>query len=574
MRAMINPFAARAIRSAALASAIVACMAQPAASESPAARRFMAVTAHPLASAAAAAILKSGGSAADAAIAAQLVLNHVEPQSSGIGGGGFVLYWDAAAKRLTSYDGRETAPAGATPAMFMSADGKPLAFMTVVRSGKSVGVPGLVALLQELHRRHGRLPWARLFDPAIAVATNGTPVSPRLHRLIAGMPTLAIRAETRAQFFDAGGAPLPVGAIRRNTEFAATLGAIATHGRGAFYGGAMAAGMIEAVRSAADPGSISAEDLANYRPIERAPVCAPYRIFRVCSMGPPSSGGIAVLQILSLLERFPPEKLAAETGEAAHWFVEAMRLAFADRNHFVADPDFVRVPTKGLLDRAYLAQRSDLIEAERALPRVAPGQPPGDHGLRRAPDESREQPGTSHLSIVDAEGNIASFTTTIENTFGAQMMSGGFLLNNQLTDFSFAPQRDGTPIVNRVEPGKRPRSSMAPVIVFDAEGTPVLVVGSPGGSRIIAYVARTLIAALDGGLSMQRAVERGHVAHIGAGAELEQDKAVAALADDLRRRGHDVVVRELNSGLHGIDLRSASLVGGADPRREGTPAGE
>ncbi len=539
------------------------------------ARRYMAVTAHPLASAAAAEILKSGGSAADAAIAAQLVLNHVEPQSSGIGGGGFVLYWDAKAQRLHSYDGRETAPAGAAPDMLLGPDGKPVPFMAAVRSGKSVGVPGIMALLGDLQRRHGLLPWATLFAPAIAAAAaDGTSVSPRLSRLIGTMPTLKSRAETQAQFFTADGEPLPVGMPHRNPQFAATLGSIAERGAAAFYRGPLAAEIVATVRGAADPGSISAADLANYRAIEREPVCAPYRVYRICSMGPPSSGGIAVLQILILLERFPRETVAADSGEAAHLFIEAMRLAFADRNHYVADPDFVRVPTLGLLDEAYLAGRSRLIAPERALARPEPGTPPAEKGLRWAPDDSREQPGTSHLSIVDSDGNIVSFTTTIENAFGAQMMAGGFLLNNQLTDFSFVPERGGKPVANRIEPGKRPRSSMAPVIVFDAESRPVLVLGSPGGSRIIAYVARTLIATLDGGMALQRAIDRGHVAHVGASAELEQDTPAAALAEELRRRGHDVRVRELNSGLHGIDLRSGSLVGGADPRREGLALGE
>jgi gamma-glutamyltranspeptidase/glutathione hydrolase len=534
------------------------------------AKRFMAVTANPLATAAAVEVLKAGGNAVDAAVAAQLVLGLVEPQSSGLGGGGFLLYWDAKAKRLHAYDGRETAPAGAKPDMFLAA-GRPMPFLDAVRSGRAVGVPGIPALLAHVHRRHGSRPWAALVEPAAALAERGFAVSPRLSTLIGSMPSLAERAETRAYFFTAAGVALPAGHLLRNADFAATLRRLAAEGLGAFYRGPAAAALAARVREAG--GALAETDLAAYRVEEREPVCGLYIGARICSMGPPSSGGVAVLQILAILERFPNETVAAEDEKAAHLFVEAARLAFADRNRYVADPAFVRVPVKGLLDRAYLDARARLIDPRHARETVEAGNPPEDKG-EFAPDRSEESSGTSHLSIVDAEGNAVSFTTTIENAFGAQMMSGGFLLNNQLTDFSWEPERDGKPVANRIEPGKRPRSSMTPVMAFDREGRLLLVVGSPGGSRIIAYVARTLMRVLDGGDDIAAAIAKPHVATTGAAAELEQGTDAEKLAERLAAMGHRVVVRELVSGLHGIEIRSGALVGGADPRREGAAMGE
>ena len=534
------------------------------------AKRFMAVTAHPAATRAAYEVLKSGGSAADAAVAAQLVLNLVEPQSSGIGGGGFLLYWDNKAKRLHAYDGREAAPAGAKPDQFMK-DGKPLPFLDAVRSGDSVGVPGAMALLELVHKRHGKQAWADLFKPARALAEQGFRVTPRLHQLVAEAPTLKLRAETRAYFFGGGDAPVAVGTELKNPDFAATLARLAAGGAADFYHGPLAEALVARVREAG--GTLAAADLAAYKVEEREPVCGLYIGLRVCSMGPPSSGGIAVLQILAILERFPSEAVTAEDERAAHLFVEASRLAFADRNLYVADPGFVRVPVKGLLDRDYLAARARLVDLRRALEKVEAGAPPENKG-EFAPGLGEESPGTSHLSIVDGEGNAVSFTTTIENGFGAQMMAAGFLLNNQLTDFSFVPAVDGRPVANRVEPGKRPRSSMAPVMVFDKEGRLIVVVGSPGGARIIAYVARTLMRVLDGGMDIAAAVARPHVATTGTAAELEKGTDAEELAERLQRLGHKVTVRELNSGLHGIQITEDTLIGGADPRREGVAMGE
>jgi len=535
------------------------------------AKRFMAVTANRQATEAAVAVLKSGGNAIDAAIAAQLVLGLVEPQSSGLGGGAFLLHWDAKAQKLHAYDARETAPAGANPRQFLGADGKPLAFLEAVRSGKSVGVPGIPALLAHVHKKHGRAAWADVFTPALAIAERGFAVSPRLNALIADTPTLKEQPETRAYFFLAEGAPLPAGHMLASPAHAATLREFAARGAEPFYRGPLAAAIAARVREAG--GTLAAADLAAYKSEERDPVCGAYIGFRVCSMGPPSSGGIAVLQILAILERFPNETVAAEDERAAHLFVEATRLAFADRNKFVADPAFARVPAKGLLDAAYLAERAKLVDPAKAREKFEAGSPPEDKGLY-APGDGAESPGTSHLSIVDAEGNIVSFTTTIENGFGAQMMANGYLLNNQLTDFNAVPEHDGRPVANRVEPGKRPRSSMAPVIVFDRERRPILVVGSPGGARIIGYVARTLMRVLDGGADIAAAIALPHVVSVGTAAELEKNTDAAKLAERLEAMGHRVTVRDLTSGLHGIQIGDGMLTGGADPRREGVALGE
>lgn len=543
------------------------------------AKTFLAVTANRHASEAAAAMLKAGGTAADAAIAAQLVLGLVEPQSSGIGGGGFLLFWDAERKRVFAYDGRETAPAAAGPALFIGADGKPLAFMPAVRSSRSVGVPGAPALLWEVYKRHGRLPWATLFQPAIKLAEEGFAVSPRLHALVSEQAGLKDSPTARAYFFTPEGRPLPVGTVLRNPAYAATLRAMAAEGPKAFYEGAVAKAMIDAVAAPPAPGAgpsgtLTAADLSAYRVAERAPLCDTYRAYKICGMGPPSSGTLAVLQILRQLERFDAKTVAAETDEAAHLFAESSRLAFADRNLYVADPDFVSVPVAGLVLRQYVTERGALIDPARALPKVEAGQPPRGRRAPLAPDEGEREFGTTHLSIVDAYGNAVSFTTTIENAFGSQIMAAGFLLNNQLTDFSFVAEREGKPVANRVEPGKRPRSSMAPLLVFDKDDRLVLVIGSPGGARIISYVARATMAVLDGGLDAQAALDRPHVANIGGAPELEKDTPAARLAEGLKARGHAPIVRELTSGLHAIEILKPGLRGGADPRREGFAIGD
>ena len=537
----------------------------------------MVVAANPHAARAGARILAAGGAAIDAAIAAQLVLNLVEPQSSGIGGGAFLLHYDGTARALAAYDGRETAPAAAMPELFVKPDGGLPGYIEALVGGRSVGVPGLLRMLEAAHRTHGALPWADLFEPAIALAEAGFAIGPRLNKLLARVPTVARFPDTAAYFLDGDGKPKPVGAMLRNPAFADTLRRIAAGGADAFHRGAIADDVVRVVAtSAINPGGLSAGDMAGYAARLRPPVCLAYRGYRVCGMGPPSSGGLTVLQILGLLERFDVGALAPNSADAVHLFAEASRLAYADRNMYIADSDFVAVPTDGLLDRSYLRARAALIDADVVAADVAAGAPPGAEGARRKA-RSPEPPGTSHVSVVDRRGNAVALTSSIEFAFGSALMVRGFLLNNQLTDFSFAPERDGRDVANRVQPGKRPRSSMAPTMVFDADGRLRLVVGSPGGSRIICYVAGTLIAVIDWGLDAQAAVELPHRCNRGGATELERDTALVALRDALEARGHTVKLRDMNSGLHAVQLGhegdEAVLFGAIDPRREGLAAG-
>lgn len=536
----------------------------------------MVAAAHPLAVEAGHETLRAGGSAVDAAVVVQTVLNLVEPQSSGIGGGAFMLYWDAASRTLTSYDGRETAPAAATPSYFLDADGQPRPFWERVIGGRSVGVPGVLRLIELAHEQHGRLPWLRLLQPAIGLAREGFEVTPRLSQSIAAAREHGLDRypAARRYFFDDDGNALAAGTRLTNPAFADTLAAIAEAGSEVFYRGAIADEIVAAVRATPEnPGLLSREDLARYRVKTREPVCTAYRVHRVCGMGPPSSGGLTVAQILGMLERFDLPAMGYG-ADALHLFIEAGRLAFADRGVYMADSDFVDVPVAGLIDRRYLARRAGLIALERALPEPQPGEPPQARAARYGPHWGPELPGTTHFSIVDAYGNALSMTSSIETGFGSRLMVRGFLLNNQLTDFSAAPTQDGMTVANRVEGGKRPRSSMAPTIVFDERGEPALVVGSPGGSHIINYVAKTLVAVLDWGLDIQAAIDLGHFGSTGQRAYLEADTEAVASQQALAGRGHELSVRSLNSGLHGIVVRDGMLIGGADPRREGVVRGE
>lgn len=538
------------------------------------AKRFMVAAANPHATAAGIAILEAGGSAVDAAVAVQLVLGLVEPQSSGIGGGAFMVRYDAASRAVATFDGRETAPAAATAELFLTAAGEPMQFWDAVVGGRSVGVPGTLRMLEMAHRRHGRLPWSRLFEPAIRLADGGFAVSERLHAMIADDAHLRRYPAARAYFHLESGRPLPVGRLLKNPDYAATLRAVAQGGADAFYRGEIARDIVAAVRGAADnPGLLSEADLAAYEAKLRPPVCIDYRAHRVCGMGPPSSGGLTVALILGLLERFDLASLRPNTADAEHLFIEAARLAYADRALFMADSDFVDVPVAGLLDRDYLRRRSRLIDRTRSMGTATAGEPPSRRTQRHEPGRAVELPSTSHFSIVDAAGNAVSMTTSIESAFGSRLMVRGFLLNNQLTDFSFRAEADGRAVANRVEAGKRPRSSMAPTVVLDARGRLELVVGSPGGSRIINYVARAVIAMLDWGLDVQQAVSLPHVVSRNGTVDLEAGTAAATLADALTARGHEVRVRALTSGLHGIAVPGDTLLGGADPRREGVAAG-
>ena len=541
------------------------------------ARRFIAVTANPHATDAAHAILARGGSAVDAAIAAQLVLGLVEPQSSGIGGGAFMLVHDARASRLHAYDGRETAPAAAAPERFLGPDGRPMPFRDVVATGLAVGVPGTMRLLELAHRRHGRLAWSELFAPAIALAEAGFRVSPRLATLIAADTHLARDARASAYFHDADGRPLAAGAFLRNPAYAHTLRTLARDGAGAFYRGAIADDVVATVRGhPGRPGDLAHADLAGYRAIEREPVCGVYRRHRVCGMPPPSSGGTTVLAILGLLEPYDVASMGAASFWSVHFMSEAGRLAYADRDAWVADPAFAAVPS-GLADAAYLRERSRLIRATGTMRRASAGDPP--HGRERAvayaPAEVAELPSTSHLSIVDAAGNAVAMTTSIEDAFGARLMTaGGFLLNNQLTDFAFRPEVDGRPVANRVEPGKRPRSSMAPTVVYDPAGRLAFVVGSPGGSSIINYVAKAVLATIDWRLDPQAAVALPNFGSRNGPTELERDTWIVGLAPRLAAIGHDVSVTALTSGAGAVLRTNAGWAGGADPRREGAARGE
>ncbi|WP_428928703.1 gamma-glutamyltransferase [Marinibacterium sp. SX1] len=530
---------------------------------------WMVAAANPLAVAAGARILERGGSAVDAMIAVQTVLGLVEPQSSGLGGGAFLVYWDAAEGRLTTLDGRETAPLRATPTLFQDEAGAPLKFYDAVVGGRSVGTPGTPALMERAYKHWGRLPWPELFDDAIRLATDGFEVSPRLAGLVAGDAERLARFPATAAYFLPDGQPIAAGDTLTNMPYALTLRLLAANGVRSFYMGKLAGQIVQAVTTApGNPGVLGQADLALYQVVERPAVCQPYRAFEVCGMGPPSSGALTLGQILGLLDGFDLAALGAQDPQAWRLIGDASRLAFADRGRYMADSDYVPVPVKGLLAADYLAERAALLQGETALEEVAPGTPDYDHALNWADDTAIEFPSTSHISIVDAEGNVLSMTTTIENAFGSRLMVGGFLLNNELTDFSFRTHADGRPIANRVEPGKRPRSSMAPTIVM-RDGAPVLAIGSPGGSRIIGYVAQAVIGWADWGLDVQQALAMPHAVNRFGTYDVETDSQVAGL----EALGYEVNQRELNSGLHAIEI-GKTLKGGADPRREGIALGQ
>lgn len=537
------------------------------------AQDWMVTAANPLAVEAGADVLAAGGSAADAMVAVQAVLGLVEPQSSGLGGGAFLVYYDALSGELTTLDGRETAPLAATPTLFQDADGEPLGFFDAVVGGLSVGTPGTPALMEDAHRRWGRANWQGLLEPAIAMAEDGFAVSPRMAGSIAGDAERLATFPATAAYFLPGGAPLAEGALLQNPAYAATLRAMQAEGADAIYHGPIAEGIIDTIRSAeGNPGVLSLQDLAIYEVVERPVICAEYRDMDVCGMGPPSSGALSVGQILGMLDAY--DLSGPGDPNDRRLIGDASRLAFADRGRYMADSDFVPMPTEGLVDPAYLAARAALLQGDEALPEVAPGTPEWDHAQLWADDQSLELPSTSHISIVDSYGNVLSMTTTIENGFGSRLMTpGGFLLNNELTDFSFRTHVDGVPIANRLEPGKRPRSSMSPTIVMQ-DGAPILAIGSPGGSRIIGYVATAIIAHYDWGLDLQDALSLPHAINRFGTYDLEEGTTAQELAEPLGAMGYEVNIRPLTSGLHAIAITPDGLVGAADPRREGIALGQ
>ncbi|MDZ4280386.1 MAG: gamma-glutamyltransferase family protein [Hydrogenophaga sp.] len=554
-------------------------------------QRQAVAAANPLATEAGAQILRAGGSAVDAAIAVQMVLTLVEPQSSGIGGGAFLLHHDG--RKLQAFDGRETAPAAVDERLFLNAQGEPLPFPAAVNSGRSVGVPGAVMMLAQAHRQHGKLQWVRLFEPAVQLAEQGFAISPRLHTLLAADAALKTDPVAAAYFYRADGQPHPVGHVLRNPELAQVLRNIAAIGPLALHDGPVARAIVNKVRQHPTlPGTLSLEDLKQYQPREREAICvdhtAALRALRICGFPPPSSGAIAIGQILGLLARTPQAAALLSNGlpttDWLHNYNEASRLAFADRAQYLADPDFVAPPAgrwASLLEPRYLDDRARLITPAR-MPQAPAGQPGGVQSSW-APMPEQPEHGTSHISIVDSFGNALAMTTTIESAFGSRLMvstdtsrPGGFLLNNELTDFSFAPRdAQGRPVANRVEPGKRPRSSMSPTLVFDkTTGELLMSTGSPGGAFIIHYTAKVLHGVLQWGLSPQAAVDLPNFGTLGGPLVLEQGRFPLATGESLQQRGHTVQQGELTSGAQALVRSQGAWLGGADPRREGIVAGD
>ena len=546
-------------------------------------KKFMVAAANPLATDAGYQILKAGGSAIDAAIATQMVLTLVEPQSSGIGGGAFLMHFDGST--VKAFDGRETAPATATEKLFQTADGKAISFYDGVVGGRSTGVPGVLRMLELAHKQYGKLPWATLFVPAIKLANDGFAVSPRLHTLLKSEKYLKNDAEAAAYFYDQEGNPRPVGHVLKNPELAKVLREIATGGADAFYKGHIAQDIEAKVKShPANPGGLSAADIAGYQAKVREPICTDYKKWTVCGMPPPSSGGLAIAQMLGMLETRDISGFAPKEGvlnaDAIHLFSEAGRLDYADRGRYVADTDFVPLPGNSitpLLDKKYLAERAALI-TDKSMGAAKFGTPPA-MSVAWGLDTSSELPSTSHISIVDANDNAISMTTTIEDAFGSRQMVDGFLLNNQLTDFSFDAADANGPIANRVQPGKRPRSSMAPTFVFDKDSKKLLLsTGSPGGSAIINYIGKVLVGTMDWGLNVQQAISLPNFGSRNGPTELEQGRVSDALIEALKAKGHNVRVMEQTSGLQGImrvNIHGEEMwFGGADPRREGTVKGD
>ncbi|MDK9761715.1 gamma-glutamyltransferase [Vibrio sp. D420a] len=536
---------------------------------------WMVTAANPLATQAGADVLARGGNAVDAMVAVQLMLGLVEPQSSGIGGGAFLVYFDNEAKQLKTYDGRETAPLDATPRLFQDENGQPLKFYDAVVGGRSVGTPGTVQLLWDTHQKYGKLEWASLIEPVAQLAKKGFTISPRLATLIANdQQRLSRFATTKAYFFNADSSPKTAGTLLKNPEYAATLEAIAKDGAKAFYQGEISADIINTVQTAkGNPGVLAQKDFDAYSIKQREPVCSAYESYDICGMGPPSSGALTVGQILAMTEQFDLKSWGPNDEKSWQVLADASRLAFADRGMYMADQDYVPMPTQGLVNTDYLKERAQLITAGKALESAPSGTPPWDHAMQRSQDISIELPSTSHFNIVDSDGNVVSMTTTIENAFGSRLMVRGFLLNNELTDFSFKTHNDGKPIANRLEPGKRPRSSMAPTIIMQ-DDKPYMAIGSPGGSRIIGYVAQAIIAHTQWDMDIQQAINQPHFLNRFGTLDIEKGTSAENFKPELEKMGFEVNIRDLNSDLHAIRITKDGLEGAADPRREGAAIGK
>jgi len=553
-----------------LALLVTACVSPAQQAPAPAAAQQGAVSAaDPRAAEAGAEILRAGGSAADAAFAMMLALTVVEPQSSGIGGGGFLVHHDARSRGLSSYDGRETAPQSATPALFLDAQGQPRPRGEIIPGGMSVGVPGNVSLMAHAHEDHGRLPWAQLFQPAIRLARDGFAITPRLFRALESpRSTARLTPWARQFYYQADGTPKPVGTVLRNTEFAAFLEQIAARGPEAFYTGPAAEQLVQAVRGAErNPSQMTRDDMATYQAREREPRCGTYRGYRICGMGPPSSGATTVFAILKQLERFDLRGMGREDPRSWHLIADSMRLAYADRAAYLGDPDFVQVPVAGLMDEAYLASRSQLLSPDRALERAEPGVPPGV--TRQRAGETVPEEGTTHFVATDGAGNVATYTSTIESAFGSGMTVNGMFLNNELTDFNSAPEYRGAPAANRVEGGKRPLSSMSPTIVYGPDGEVRLAVGAAGGLTIISQVAKAIIGVVDWDLSAQEAIALPQILGMGDRVMVERGTALEAMLPALTAMGHQAGPTDPGYKANAIERVNGRWVGAADPRSEG-----
>ncbi|MGE5540392.1 MAG: gamma-glutamyltransferase family protein [Gemmatimonas sp.] len=538
------------------------------------ATRHMVAASTPMAAEAGLAILRKGGDAVDAAVAIQAMLTLTEPQSSGFGGGAFIVYFDKASGRITTYDGREMAPSAANERMFLDGNGKLLPNDQRTTGGRSVGVPGSLRALERAHKAHGKLAWRELFTDAIARAENGFPVSPRLHASIRSDRHLASFEAARAYFYEPDGQPLAANRTLRNPALASTLRAIAIGGADAFYRGDIGADIARAVQSSPNPGGMTAADVAGYVAKERPAVCGLYRVYRVCGMGPPSSGAIGTIATLKLLEPFDLARLPPLGIESVHLLAEAGRLAHVDRIRYVADADYADVPTEALIAPEYLKLRSALIDPVRDMGRAAPGDPVHKRADGGAAFDAAEAPGTAHFSIVDDDGNALAVTTSVGYAFGSRLFVRGMILNDHMSDFAGLPTDHGVPNPNRIEGGKRPRSSMSPTLVFDRDGAFFASAGSPGGGMIVGFVAEALVAMLDWNMDPQRAAGLPHVINLNGDTRIERGTALESLADDLRARGHTVRVGPINSGIQAIMARDGKFLGGADPRREGVAVGD